>query len=100
MTIADSDQSTGTRASREPGVAKMRNRQFEIIIDAALCRSCQLCIAFCPTHVLDSTYPFRKAEVVNISACIGCRLCELLCPDWAVAMHEITTPKAAIVSAS
>lgn len=84
------DQSPVKALSRVPGASKMRDRKFEIIIDEALCRSCQLCIAFCPTQVLDSTYPFRKAEVVNIDACIGCRLCELLCPDWAVAMHEIT----------
>lgn len=65
-------------------------RSFEIIIDEPLCRSCQICIAFCPTNVLASRPPLRKAEVVDIDACIGCRLCELLCPDWAVAMHEVT----------
>lgn len=96
MTTATSDQSPVKPAGRVPGPSKMRDRKFEIIIDETLCRSCQLCIAFCPTQVLESTYPFRKAEVVNINACIGCRLCELLCPDWAVAMHEITPPSPAI----
>ncbi len=81
---ANSSDGASARAGGSP-----RKRHFEVLIDESLCRSCQVCIAFCPTDVLSSRFPLRKAEVVNIEACIGCRLCELLCPDWAVTMHEV-----------
>lgn len=62
-------------------------KQYDVIIDESGCRSCDICVKFCPTNVLASVPPFKKAKVINIDACTGCNLCKLLCPEWAVAVH-------------
>ncbi|HDP99913.1 MAG TPA: 4Fe-4S dicluster domain-containing protein [bacterium] len=46
------------------------------------CKGCEICVDFCPTHVLAMNGPL--VEVVNIDACTGCGLCEIRCPDFAI----------------
>lgn len=66
---------------------KVAKKQYDVVIDESHCRSCDICVRFCPTNVLVSVPPLNKAKVANIDACTGCNLCKLLCPEWAVAVH-------------
>ncbi|NOZ87245.1 MAG: 4Fe-4S dicluster domain-containing protein [Deltaproteobacteria bacterium] len=54
--------------------------RLEVIPD--YCKDCGICIAFCPTHILES----RGGTVIvtDIAGCTGCGQCELRCPDFAI----------------
>jgi len=57
-------------------------KEPEIRINEAWCKSCEICVQFCPRHVLEmgKFYP----TVAHIEKCTACKLCELLCPDFAI----------------
>ena len=59
-------------------------------INQQRCKSCGICIAFCPKHALGPVPPLNKAAMVNMDLCIGCGMCELYCPDMAIGMLEET----------
>lgn len=59
-----------------------------IAIDQARCKGCNLCVAFCPQHViaLDTTHLNAKGyhpAVLNDpqQECTGCAICSVVCPD-------------------
>ena len=64
-----------------------------------LCKGCEFCIEFCPTHVLVSDTEFNSKGyhppvVENEDACTGCDLCGLFCPDFAIfAVREVSDSK-------
>lgn len=47
------------------------------------CKGCGICVAFCPTNVLELDEQ-DKAVAARLGECIACRLCELRCPDLAI----------------
>lgn len=58
-----------------------------ITINQKWCKTCGICIAFCPRHVFkmnENGYPYPARQ----EDCIGYRLCELRCPDFAVKVEE------------
>ena len=55
----------------------------EIRWSPLLCKSCQLCVSFCPRGVLALDDDLAVIPI-NPDACTGCRLCEQLCPDFAI----------------
>lgn len=62
---------------------------MSIYIDEELCKSCKLCIYFCPKDVIAisdkiNSKGYKIATVMNESNCIKCKLCELNCPDLAI----------------
>jgi len=62
--------------------------QYPIIeVKKEWCKSCAICVEFCPRDVLvmNAGYP----EVVNIAACTKCKLCEIRCPDFAISVIEM-----------
>jgi len=61
----------------------------EIIINEAWCKSCEICVEFCPRKVLEmgKFYP----RVADPGRCTACQMCELLCPDFAI--RVIKPPK-------
>ena len=64
-----------------------RKKAYEQLIYRNWCKSCGICIAFCPKGVLGADE--SGAPVVeNPDACIGCRFCELHCPDFAITIKE------------
>ncbi|MBN2808958.1 MAG: 4Fe-4S binding protein [Deltaproteobacteria bacterium] len=51
------------------------------------CKSCGICVAFCPKEVLamdENRHLFAKAP----EKCIACHMCELRCPDFAINVEE------------
>ena len=68
-------------SSPPAGPAEGRGNWVEI--NFSWCKSCSICVAFCPTDALTAddvgtpsfTYPEK---------CTGCGLCEMMCPDFAI----------------
>ncbi|HHY95058.1 MAG TPA: ferredoxin family protein [Firmicutes bacterium] len=60
-----------------------RKTAREIRINAHWCKKCGICIAFCPTKVLEAGEDGTPV-VARLEACTVCQLCELRCPDFAV----------------
>ncbi len=65
---------------------EQHKKTYEHVIRERWCKGCNICVAFCPKHVL--TLRDGIVFVENPDACIGCRLCELRCPDFAIEVHE------------
>jgi len=62
-------------------------------IDAAQCKGCGLCVAFCEEHVLElSPTPDARgiyvARVVDGASCRGCLRCALVCPEAGVTLYR------------
>lgn len=55
-----------------------------------LCKSCSLCVHYCPKNVLEIGED-RKVVAARPSDCIGCHMCELRCPDFAIQVSECKT---------
>ncbi len=62
-------------------MAKRKLKEHRINRD--WCKGCGICVAFCPTQVLELDRQ-DKAVAARLSDCIACRLCELRCPDLAI----------------
>lgn len=60
-----------------------------VTIDQRFCKSCGICIEFCPKKVLVAEEPLLKAKVADPEACTACLMCELYCPDWAINVEEV-----------
>ena len=62
----------------------MKRKKTEAIVTRKdLCKGCGICVAFCPTHVLELGED-EKAAAVRIEECTACGLCEMRCPDLAI----------------
>jgi len=64
-----------------------KKKEFEQHIFYDWCKSCGLCVAFCPKEVYARDERGRP-QVINGAACVGCRFCELHCPDFAITIKE------------
>ena len=65
-----------------------QNNSVKISVRREWCKSCGICIEFCPKGVLvpdDQEKPVPE----NIDACIKCHLCELRCPDFAITVEGV-----------
>ncbi|MBP2652250.1 MAG: 2-oxoglutarate-acceptor oxidoreductase subunit OorD [Firmicutes bacterium] len=59
----------------------------------ARCKSCGLCIEFCPKKVLKigekaNAKGYYFVEVAKPDQCIGCALCGTMCPDVAITVYK------------
>lgn len=62
---------------------------YRIIVDPEKCKSCGLCLAACPKHIMKisdqkNSRGFEVAECFDLSQCIGCKACAEICPDAAI----------------
>jgi 2-oxoglutarate ferredoxin oxidoreductase subunit delta len=71
-----------TEDVKKPGQKKKKSFQVEIL--KTLCKSCGICVAFCPLHCfeLDDT----GCPLLAKDTCSGCGWCELYCPDFAISV--------------
>ena len=74
-----------TPVARMPTPADAAYR-VRLEINAAWCKSCDICVKLCPERCLRLNAE-RIAELVEPDKCTGCRLCEWLCPDFAIRLH-------------
>ena len=63
-------------------------RQYEIDIFMAWCKSCGICVAFCPRRCLDQNED-GSPVVKRQDLCTGCGWCEIHCPDFAISLREV-----------
>lgn len=58
-----------------------------------LCKGCNLCVEFCPQHILyqDKTDINKSGyNVIKVSEpekCIGCAFCAMMCPDSVITVE-------------
>jgi 2-oxoglutarate ferredoxin oxidoreductase subunit delta len=75
------------------GVLMAKAKLKEHRINRDWCKGCGICVAFCPTKVLELDEQ-DKAAAVRLEDCIACRMCELRCPDLAIEVEvEAQNPK-------
>ena len=67
-----------------------------IEVDVEKCKGCELCIAACPTNVIQLNpevnrkgYHFAYAE--NPDNCTGCTNCAMVCPDAVITVYRLKT---------
>lgn len=75
---------------------------FRVVIDRDLCKSCGLCIKFCPKKLLKSDDKLNsrgvmpaKFEASDGAACTGCGNCAAMCPDAAIEIEAPAKPATA-----
>jgi 2-oxoglutarate ferredoxin oxidoreductase subunit delta len=88
-------QAIVTDVSSPTSKSKEKEKKWAIVVEPDYCKSCGICIEFCPTHVLEFSdirnslggfYPV----VVDPEKCTKCRMCEMRCPDFAIFLIEIS----------
>ncbi len=73
--------------SSKSNLKNYENEKILITINEEWCKTCGICLHFCPKKVLvanERDYP----EAKNIDDCILCMLCELRCPDFAIKVEK------------
>lgn len=61
---------------------------MEIAIQRKWCKSCGICVEFCPKKVF-AVGELNEPIISTTDACTGCRLCELRCPEFAIIITEV-----------
>lgn len=63
-----------------------------IIIDAAYCKGCNLCIAICAKEALVKGHiRNNKGYIVpdiNQDLCVNCKNCEIVCPELTISLTK------------
>lgn len=73
--------------TKNSSVKVYQDEKTLITVNEDWCKSCDICIHFCPKKVLVSNE--RGCPVAkNIDGCIHCNLCELRCPDFAITVEK------------
>ena len=85
------NEARNTTPLRETPAARMpapgvEAGQVRLEINRAWCKSCDICVKFCPERCLRLDAE-QIAELTEPDKCTGCRLCEWLCPDFAIRVH-------------
>ena len=65
---------------------ELPKKTYVHILRERYCKGCDICVAFCPKHVL--SLKGGKVRVERPELCVGCTMCELRCPDFAIEVHE------------
>jgi 2-oxoglutarate ferredoxin oxidoreductase subunit delta len=65
----------------------------KIEVDAELCKCCELCLAVCPSKILEmseklNTKGYHFAQQTDENKCTGCKLCAIMCPDAAISVFK------------
>ncbi len=63
-----------------------------IMVIKTWCKSCGICVQFCPRHCLEmaeDNYP----RLISNEACTNCGTCEFMCPDLAIIALDLKRKK-------
>ncbi len=64
----------------------------KIVINAEICKGCEVCIAACPKQVIDlGTNMNVKGYLYAVqerAGCIGCATCAVICPEGAITVYK------------
>jgi len=62
-----------------------------ILIDSELCKGCELCVGFCPKHLIVLDIRFNSTgfhpavfKDEDILKCTSCGICAEMCPEMAI----------------
>lgn len=69
-----------------------KHRLGKIHLISDRCKGCNLCIEFCPQHVLEESKDFntkgyhlpKLVEIPGEKECVGCGYCSLICPEFSI----------------
>ena len=69
-------------------------RRFKLVFNRDKCKGCELCVSFCPMHILAldaavNAKGYHPAGITDQAACIGCCSCALMCPDCCIRIYEL-----------
>jgi 2-oxoglutarate ferredoxin oxidoreductase subunit delta len=73
-------------ATTSKGTKKPRG---EVFIYTQWCKSCQICVEFCPTQVLVFDEDRHIPIVAAPENCTGCHFCDTHCPDLAIFVRRL-----------
>ena len=73
-------------------VEKKRHKTAKIDIFRVWCKSCGICVAFCPSQALGKDEAGQPI-VEDLEKCTGCGLCEIRCPDFAISVDHSVEDK-------
>ncbi|MBO5492060.1 MAG: ferredoxin family protein [Pyramidobacter sp.] len=59
----------------------------QITINRKWCKSCGICVAFCPKKVFDADRDGAPV-VARPQDCVACTLCVMRCPDFALKVEK------------
>ena len=88
----DNHQEGESGTSPAPAKEEKAQPAYKIAIYKNWCKSCGICVAFCPRQCLGLDAEGAPV-VVDSRRCTGCRWCELLCPDFAICIRELISGK-------
>jgi 2-oxoglutarate ferredoxin oxidoreductase subunit delta len=84
---AQVDAAGDTKASDVDSL-RMEKTPERISVYKRWCKSCNICVEFCPPHCLDmgsDGYPY----LARPDKCIDCGWCEIRCPDFAITNNPL-----------
>lgn len=63
------------------------------------CKGCGLCVAFCPTKILEldkqnmNEKGYHLIRVIDMNKCIACTFCATMCPDSVITVYKVEEEK-------
>ncbi|HZK08439.1 MAG TPA: 4Fe-4S binding protein [Bacteroidales bacterium] len=72
----------------------MARVQGAIVVDTERCKGCEVCIAACPTNVIElasevNSKGYHYAYMAQPEACTGCTNCAVVCPDGVITVYRV-----------
>jgi 2-oxoglutarate ferredoxin oxidoreductase subunit delta len=83
--MTDEDTTEQTKESKR----RRRMPRGRVTVFPNWCKGCNLCVEFCPAHVLEQGQDGRVI-VAHPERCTACRWCELHCPDFAIFVQALS----------